>query len=123
MKRDWELIRGILLQAEAAPAGTHLQVLEAENDKTTLAEVLEHIQLLVDANLLEATVVPGGGPGQGGFIIHRVTWQGHDFLNEAKNDAVWKKVMNQVKEKGGSVSMMVLKEMVSTVFKAYLSGG
>jgi len=56
MKRDWELVRGILLQVEAAPAGTHIQEIETEEGKT-FPEVAEHVRLLAEANLLDASAV------------------------------------------------------------------
>jgi hypothetical protein len=102
------------------PAGNHLQQIEADDGKT-LPEVYEHVDLLKRAGLLEATIVPGVTGLPEGFIIHGLTWEGHDFIDAAKHDKVWKRVMDQVREKGGSVTMMVLKEMVAVVFKAYMT--
>ena len=43
----------------------------------------------------------------------RLTWQGHEFLANAKNDKIWKQIISQAEEKGDSISMFVLNEIPS----------
>lgn len=110
MKRDFDLIRNILLQVEAAPAGTpciRLSVLEGYDQAT----VYEHIGMLKEAGLLEAAILRGG---RGILDVHvkRLTWEGHDFIQAASQESVWTKAMSTVKEKGGAVTFDVLKELL-----------
>jgi len=57
--------------------------------------------------------------GSSGFLVRKITWKGHDFLANAKNDTVWKKVMNEAKEKGSSVSLVVLNGLLTKAAQKY----
>jgi len=51
-----------------------------------------------------------------------ITWQGHEFLDNAQNDTVWNRVKAVVRERGGSVSFEVLKELVTRAAKKHMLG-
>jgi hypothetical protein len=53
-------------------------------------------------------------------FIHRLTWDGHEFLANAKNDTIWKKVTSQAEEKGESISLFVLNQLLASATKKYL---
>lgn len=42
---------------------------------------------------------------------------GHDFLDAARNEKIWKKAMKTVGEKGGTVTLGVLTQLLSTLVK------
>ena len=112
MKRDFNLIRQILLDVEKAPVGRAISELIYESHEE--AVVSEHIKLLIDASFLEGTIDIGTEHHNEGtqqiilwYEIYRLTWEGHDFLDNAKNDAVWKKVMADAEDKGMSLAMSV----------------
>ena len=46
-----------------------------------------------------------------------MTWEGHDFLDSIKNEKIWKKAKEIIKEKGGSVPFEVLKSLILKVSK------
>ncbi len=115
MVRDFNLIREILLHVEKAPSGEPLHTLQME-DNIADAVVGEHIALLVDAGLVEGAVC-SLKPLL--FTIVRLTWAGHDFLENARNDTVWKKVMAEAKAKGTSVSMAVLNGLLAKAAQKY----
>lgn len=52
MRRDFDLIRSILLQTEEAPAGQALQTLRIEGDVED-GVVADHVQIAIDAGLLK----------------------------------------------------------------------
>jgi hypothetical protein len=117
MERNFNLVREILLQAEAAPAGTTIQEFACEGfDKAT---IVEHVEIMIDANLLDGNVTKTMA-GPSGFLVYKITWQGHDFLANAKNDTVWKKVMTEAKDKGTSVSLVVLNGLLTKATQKYL---
>ena len=107
MKRDMDLVREILIYVE-----------ENANDRSFLhapqvkdgAEVSEnemnyHIKLLSEANLIHTKKTYSG------WLIYSLTWEGHDFLDAAKNEGVWKRVQKTVSEKGGSLPFDVVKAL------------
>ena len=101
MKRDMSLIRDLLTYIEAQPAGEPLMSgqVPSDVDGPTLGQ---HIELLCDRNLIEGEVYSIREPE---FIIYRLTWEGHDFLQAIKNDTVWKKVLSKAKELGGVMTL------------------
>ncbi|WP_035384017.1 DUF2513 domain-containing protein [Ferriphaselus sp. R-1] len=110
MKRDFELIRKILLVVEATPAGTTpIEVDSVEGyDEAT---VLGHVDLLIDAGLLEGRVLRSN-EGIIGVAIRKITWDGCNFLDAARDNGLWKKAFSTVKEKGGAMTFDVLTEML-----------
>jgi hypothetical protein len=117
MKRDPELIRNILLDIGASPPGKPIFGFAYEGRAE--AEVLEHVQLLLDVAFIDGQVITGamGQPTQ--CVIMRMTWAGQEFLAKAKNDTIWKKVLAQAEEKGMSTSMMVINGLLEAAAKKY----
>ena len=108
MKRDMDLARKILEQVE-----------EKHDDQTQIALDLPdypeklvhyHIMLLNKAGLLEAADCSGSESGTF-WIPVNLTWNGHEFLDAIRNETVWNKVKEVVKEKGGSIPFEVLKTL------------
>jgi hypothetical protein len=129
MKRDWELLRWILNQAESCSGGYPIVVSDGaiyssqhyklDIGQLDFAEVCEHILLLGDAGLAEVRELGRTYEGSAGVVIDHLTMAGHDFLEAAKNDTTWNKAMNTVKEKGGSVTLGVLTQLLSTLAKQH----
>jgi len=110
MKRDIELVRSILLDVEAAEPGK--PIFGFAYDGKSEAEVMEHVAILVDAGYLDGSIITDGMNQPSRCVIHKLTWSGHEFLGNAKNDAVWRKVMTQVGERTSSISIEVLKALL-----------
>jgi hypothetical protein len=116
MERNFNLVRQIMLQVEATPPGTQIQNLTCEGfDEAT---IIEHVDIMIEAGLLDG-IIPKTMAGSSGFLVRKITWKGHDFLANAKNDTVWKKVMNEAKEKGSSVSLVVLNGLLTKAAQKY----
>ena len=85
MKRDLDLIREILLFAENNCDGRQMPLADAskfQNSKyhsVTRPVLREHIELAQERGLLTASHHSGGSH------IHRLTWDGHDFLANARS--------------------------------------
>jgi Hypothetical protein (DUF2513) len=110
MKRDPSLIKSLLLKVEESPAGQSLKALHF--DGCTEEDVIEHIELLLEAGFIKGVVIldVSGQPTQ--YSIQRLTWEGHEFLCNAKNDTVWKKALSLAQEKGLSISVSVLSALL-----------
>lgn len=117
MKRDLELIRQMVLAIEDAPSGwaPHLKF-EGYSD----AQVGYHAYLLIDAGLAkgqDATTNDSEGPE--GFISS-LTWVGHEFADAARDETRWKRAMGVVHEKGGTVTIGVLTQLLVALMKGAL---
>lgn len=117
MKRDMDLIRRIMLEIEKQPFdGGGLNV---EIAGVTDAEVTYHLILLSEAGLIEGRDVSSlDGPG---FLVTRLTYSGHEFLDAARNDAIWLKAKELAMKAVGSLTMEGLKIALSKVVESGLN--
>lgn len=104
MKRDMELIRLLLLQAEGTE-DPKLSSYDVEARKYHAALAIEH-------GLLAGQCMPSNNGGYHGVAITGMTWEGHDFLDAARSETVWNKAMEKVKSMGGSVSIGVMQKLL-----------
>jgi hypothetical protein len=118
MKRDPNLVRNILLVIEASPPGQPIFGFRIEGRDD--AEILEHVQLLLDADFIDGQITEGNRGEPVGCVVMRMTWTGQEFLAKAKNDTVWKKVLAQAEEKGMSTSMSVIHGLLEAAAKKYV---
>lgn len=117
MKRDMELIRTILFQIEKKgenPKG----LVELDISSHSAEVVSHHVLLLQEAGLVDALDLST----RAGFRMKpkRLTWAGHEFLDAARNDTVWNKAKEMVRDQGGTIPFEVLKglliKLVSSLF-------
>ncbi|MEB3189829.1 MAG: DUF2513 domain-containing protein [Snowella sp.] len=119
MKRNFSLIRRILLDIENMPVGKVISHFDYDDfDRLVVAT---HIKLLIDAKLLDGYLEDGfyDGSLKISYCINGLTWEGYEFLANAKNDTIWKKVTLQAEEKGESISMFVLNQLLAAAAKKY----
>ena len=115
MKRDMDLVRAILRRIEAQPPGEDLRSPKIEGyDQAT---VLHHLELLSDANLIEAHFTRSDQRGIVAAVVERLTWQGHEFLSAASNESVWQKAKAKMKDFGGSMPLTVLQSLLIELAK------
>jgi len=118
MKRDFDLIRSILLQAEAAPPGQPwLQAISWEGEPITAPVVAQHLAMMAEHGLIEARV-PSVEHGM--FAIGPLKWQGMIFLEAARSDTVWRKAKDKLLEVGGAASLEIFKAVLLQITKAQL---
>ncbi|MGB3494556.1 MAG: DUF2513 domain-containing protein [Elainellaceae cyanobacterium] len=118
MKRNPEIVRAILLQVEALPIGHSLASIKWDGDEDEDV-IAEHVRLLKEANYIDARIIEGmssrGVKQVKVYSINRLLNDGHDFLANAKNESVWKQARTLIQEKGGDVSLAVLKALLAKV--------
>lgn len=106
MRRDWELVRKILLKTEEL--GTPSSHLDSDSVPGFDAEnVAYHIKLMGQANLLE--VINSGGIGQLHYLATSLTWEGHEFLDKIRRDTMWNKIKATLREKSLELSVDAIK--------------
>lgn len=113
MKRDLDLIREILLVAEASKPEQRVSLKDfKESHAGRLEEVSEHVQLLDRAGFVDATVSNALSPkGPRAFFINRIEWTGHDYLDAVRDPGIWSKTQQQLKKVGGSATLEVVKAL------------
>ena len=104
MKRNMDLIRQLLLDLENdkydAPSGYGEE------------EIAYHKALLVESKLAHghATVVMDGSILA---EITRLTWEGHEFLDAARDESGWQQVTRSIGKTVGTVSLSLLQAMLN----------
>ena len=105
MKRDFELIRCILFEIEGKnenPGGW----IDLELKGWPADLISYHVWLLHEAGLIEAHEATTKDGYE--WKPKTIRWEGHEFLDAARNDKAWKKAMERIKKLPGSVSFAVL---------------
>jgi hypothetical protein len=130
MKRDWDLLRWLLSEAESADAGFPIVLTNGvqytsahytlDIGERGFTQVYEHILLLGDSGLAEVRDLGRMNSGPSGAVIDRLTMAGHDFLSAARNPAWWTEAMKKLKEKGVDVPVNVLIQVLSAIAKQHL---
>jgi hypothetical protein len=113
-----ELVREILILIEDRPAGEPFKG-TISSDSSSQAEVNEHMQLLLDNGYINGQSVRDHRNVPIQFSISGLRMKGHEFLANARNNTVWKKVMAEAKEKGQSLGMTVLNLLLEQAAKKY----
>ncbi len=115
MKRDMDLIRKILLQVEAheQPHGP----IQIKVEGYTREQISYHVGLLINAGYIEG--YESGGTRSSHYAPRSLTWEGHEFLDAARNETVWNNTKEVVKEKGGSIPFELLKDLLIKGAAAY----
>lgn len=110
MRRDMDLIRLILLETEGE---------EPRPDFTghTQQQRIYHSTLLIEAGLIDGFIVNDAEGLPSGTVRRRLTWAGHEFLDAARNDSVWKKAVEKIKQSGVQVSVSILEELLKKLPK------
>jgi predicted transcriptional regulator len=117
MKRDWEVIREILLQLEKKPADKDsLEVADFPEDKRDA--VTYHVELLKEAGLIHAEV--GQTAESTYFFANRLTWKGHEFLDAIRNDTIWNRTKQSFLLKGLSMTFDLVKTVAMDIAGEYL---
>ena len=120
MKRDLDLIRGILLFVEDKAGinkGVGLNELLALNANRDL--VAYQLELLSDAGFIDAEPMKGLG-GYLDFYIRRLTYNGHEYLDSIRDETIWEKTKEKLAMVGGASTLVVVKELAVSISKNLL---
>lgn len=114
MKRDMDICREILLQIEEKPADYHPPIM-LKLPEQSKEVVSEHVRLLAEACLIEA--VSGSFKGGSDWQPTRLTWDGHDFIDAARDDGLWRKAKEATLKRAGGLAFDVLKSVLVELAK------
>jgi sugar/nucleoside kinase (ribokinase family) len=105
MKRDMDLIRKILLAAEALPHAGSFQSLDGVDEDSFVA----HALWLKEAGLIDAVGQVGGGSLANFAIVSRLTWNGTEFVAAMQDDTLWSKAKEKFMKPGMSFTLDIVK--------------
>jgi hypothetical protein len=112
MKRDMDVVRNLLLRTEPADGSVSI------NDPVETY----HVRIMLDGGLVDGRIsedVTSDAPRHS--HIHNLTWAGHDFLDAARNDTVWRSAKEKILKPGVSWTFELLKETLKALAKQQLS--
>jgi hypothetical protein len=118
MKRDNDLIRKLVLALEDAPNGFAPATLDIEG--YTPEQIGYHAYLLIDAGLAKGSDVTSMGRSSPEALLTSLTWAGHEFAEAARDQTRWNNAIRIVREKGGSVTLAVLTQLLTALMKGAL---
>jgi len=116
MKRDMDLVRRMLLVAEEQPHGEWLLGVDGIDADTFAA----HVQWLLDAGFVEGRVTEMAGFAAS--RIERLTWQGCEFLDAARNETLWVRAKEVFCSNMVSFPLSLLKDWLEAEIKRSLPG-
>ncbi|MGD9714493.1 MAG: DUF2513 domain-containing protein [Thermomicrobiales bacterium] len=121
MKRDWNLVREILLRLEDQESSQ--EFVRAHTFVGHSPELVSYqISLLIDAGLVEGNCATYlNAPKE--CWAQSLTWEGHEFLDGIRSETVWNSVKTLLKGKGIDLTIDSIKAGVAIVVKSVLSGG
>jgi hypothetical protein len=113
MKRDMNLIRGLLL------------VVEGEEPQPDLSQYNEeqqvyHSALLIEAGLVDGAIIQNSTGYPAATSMIRLKWAGHEFLDAARDEESWQRATGNVAKAGGAFTISILSEMLSQYIKQKL---
>ena len=118
MKRNFDLFRDILLkiEAEGDPEEPLINSLSLEGQDQALTN--EHVKLMIDCGLLEGECKFSTNNRILLTSIRGLTPRAYDFLDNIRNDSVWKKIQSHVATTVGTASLDVLEKFANQIINA-----
>lgn len=113
MRRDMDLVRSILMQAEAADGP--LDMGDMDPCGHTEEEVAYHIELMAQRGLVSATVRRAYG---GAVMLCRVdalTWDGQDMLDAVRSERVWARARRAIADSVGTATFEVVRGVCTAI--------
>jgi hypothetical protein len=112
MKRDMELARLILMRMEGQES--YRDDISCDFEGYSEEQVHYHIMLLSEAGLIRA--IDASSMQDIHWIPQRLTWQGHEFLESARDNTIWNKA-KEIMAKTGGFAFEVAKPLLVDLLK------
>lgn len=80
-----------------------------------------HSALLIEAGLVHGAIGLDSDGQPANTAPLRLTWHGHEFLDAARNETIWKKAGEQIKKSGVDVTFALLADILKQLLRQALS--
>jgi hypothetical protein len=109
MKRDWDVIREVLVEVEALTEGERSRFSYGVGDEHDGQDQgkSEHALMLWKAGFIEA--IDAGTMAGPAILSPDLTWQGRELLDTLRSKPVWDRIKTTAKEKGLELTFDVVK--------------
>jgi hypothetical protein len=113
MKRDMDLVRGILLEIENSYVSTAICDLHIDGyDMNTIAY---HCKILHEVGFISDYKAQYADNKLYSFRVGSLTWEGNDYLDKVRDNTIWRKTKDAIKDKGLPFAFDTIK-IISTAF-------
>lgn len=112
MERNMELVRSIVLAVKKSPGALN------SIPDVSPEEFAYHAQILQEAGLLMAALMPDSKAIPQRASILRLTWSGHDFADSIIDETIWNKAKDNVIKPASSWTFGILLEYLSQEIKS-----
>ncbi|WP_240156734.1 MULTISPECIES: DUF2513 domain-containing protein [unclassified Streptococcus] len=119
MKRNMDLCRLILFKIEdeyKSTALSHLQI-----DGYDIEIIAYHCDLLFEAGLIKSYKSTYASDKIYFFSVGALTWEGHDFLDKIRENTMWNRTKNRIKENALPMTLEVIKTIATSLINDQLS--
>ena len=120
MKRDMDLIRKILFFIEenyvAGQGAIHINI-----DGYSSGEIYEHCQLAYQAGLIQKPT-DASTLSSKSCMVNSLTNEGYDLLDKIREDTLWNRTKNTIKNKGLPLVLETIKTIASAFVTAATEG-
>ena len=117
MKRDMDLCRRILLTVENNPPDKAVRRFRFDREYPS-DTVSQHVVLLNEAGLLNANITETFDGTY--YTVERLTWDGHNFLDAARDDGRWASAKQRLEGAGVNATFTLLKETLEDLARKTL---
>ena len=144
MKRDFDLIRGLLLYYEKKDNPKCQKELPTLERKYEDLDLSYHIWLLNDAGYLEGIEIKEKVEeifkfeegdrdikithykrGDRTVDVHpkHLTWEGHEFLDSIRDNSRWDTIKTKIKDRGAELSLLTIKTVATAIINQAIAPG
>lgn len=120
MKRDMDLCRLILFKIEDEYKSTALSNLQI--DGYDIEIIAYHCDLLFEAGLIKSYKPTYASDKIYFFSVGALTWEGHDFLDKIRENTMWNRTKNRIKENALPMTLEVIKTIATSLINDQISG-
>lgn len=122
MKRDMELVRKLLLEIERLHISYDLTNHDLAIESYDMYTIAYHCQIMFEKGLISSYKPIEVDGGIAGFRVGGLTWDGNDFLEKIRDNSVWHKTKETIKEKGLPLLIETIKEIANGFIAAATQG-
>lgn len=119
MKRDLELVRGLLVEFENLGLNEVQEAKQIELPPWTTDEITYNCWVMWQSDLIEGIDCSSMSSGRN-MLVRGLRPAGHDYLDAVRSETVWNKVKARAAEEGVSMSIEVAKALAISVIAAML---
>lgn len=117
MRRDLDLVRQLLLQIEALPAGPPAQYRMSEIEDPVL---LAHFELVLASGLVNGKISRSQSSRGDVISISGLTWEGHEWIETVRSQSVWNETKATLIDGRGALTYELTKAVAARILRARL---